>query len=67
MNAKSFLPELAEYMSENELCSVFIVPDTSDKDETRGIFIMTTQNQRSWSEYDINSLMILCGILGRFV
>ena len=67
MNAKSFLPELAEYMSENELRSVFIVPDTPDKDETRGIFIMTTQNQRSWSEYDINSLMILCGILGRFI
>lgn len=63
MNAKSNLPELASCMEENALCSLFIVPSYNDKKALKGLFALTSKEQYSWSDFDINTLLALCGTL----
>ncbi|MBQ6554758.1 MAG: GGDEF domain-containing protein [Firmicutes bacterium] len=66
-NAHSFLPEIAKYMSELELTSFLIIAYCDENDDMRSVLVMTNKSQHSWSEFDINSLLVLYGIIGRLI
>ncbi|MBQ9519840.1 MAG: GGDEF domain-containing protein [Firmicutes bacterium] len=65
MNSKEMLPDIADYMAENELCSLFIAPCTTEGNRLTGIFVMTSKIQYSWSDYDIDTLLALFAVLDR--
>lgn len=66
MNSRGSLPEIADHMSQNEFCSLFIARYTDENDRLCSIFVMTNKTQHSWSEFEINSLLIIFGLIGRF-
>ena len=67
MNSKTFLPDIADYMEKNCLCSLFIAPCFTQKRELTGIFVLTSKVQYSWSGVDADTLLALCAVMDRLV
>ena len=67
-NAKVEHPALYGCMKDNDIYSMMVVADVSDKGEVHGVFAVSTYKRyQKWASFDINMLLIICRLMERFV